>query len=162
MLRGGTCNFYCACARTHTRVSTTVFPLRPVVRLRVCLLGRIVEMEKWMSPFERYSAGRSEGRHTAFWDISQPPTQQLCCIPNSLRECFCWGKQHLELWWCCTPCFLYCGCLFVCVLVRTPTSIFLCVSDCALYLQAVKLEVWVGSALKSLVGGQYTDIYHLS
>lgn len=69
------------------------------MRVRVCVL---VEMEKtlWMRHFEQHSTGESEGSQTAFWDIIQPPTQQMCCSALSLPQLslglFLLGKHHLE------------------------------------------------------------------
>lgn len=89
---------------THTYPSPyslhTLQPAAACVYIYVCVPGQIQEMGVWMSHFEQHSTGRSEGSQTAFWDIIQPPTQQMCWVAPSLARLslgvFLLGKQHLE------------------------------------------------------------------
>ena len=130
---------------THTHTHTLPSPYPPPTRLQpanacvfvcVCVLGRIQETELWMSHFELRSTGRSEGSQTAFWDIIQPPTQQMCraalSLPRLSQGVFLLGKQHLEfavyralsfsLLWVCYLFFLLLLCLsptFSTLLVNT-------------------------------------------
>ena len=74
----------------------------------------IQEIKLWTSHFEQHSRGRAEGSQTAFWDIIQTPTQQMCWFAPSLPwlslGVFLLEKQHREfassprlslLWGCC-------------------------------------------------------------
>lgn len=118
---------------THTHTSITISPLHTCSRLmhvylcvRVCMLGRIQETELWMSHFELLSTGRSKGSQTAFWDIIQPPTQQMCRaalpLPWLSLGVFVLGKQHLEFAVYLAFCF---SLLWVCYLFFLPFSYFL-------------------------------------
>lgn len=85
---------------THTHFHHHILSARRSQLMCMCVLGRIQEMELRLSHFEQHSTGRSEGCQTAFWDIIQPPTQQMCWAALSLARLslgvFLLGKQHLK------------------------------------------------------------------
>lgn len=98
---------------THTHIPITISPLHTTANRCMCVC---VEMEiaLWMRHFEQHSTGRSEGSQTAFWDIIQPPTRQMCCAALSLPRLslgvFLLGKHHLEFAVSRAFSLLCCGC----------------------------------------------------
>lgn len=127
----------------HHIPSTRCRQLLPSPRMHVCVcvfvLGRIQEIEVWMSHFEQHSTGRSESSQIAFWDIIQPPTQQMHWVdpsPSRLSRSDVVEKLHLEfavyfaflnsaisLWVFCLYCsFFYFQCHSACQYLEIPAS----------------------------------------